>query len=306
MKIGYKILWFEDDYDLIEDYQENVESYLKSLGFAPSVVHEKNGQFLDELIQEEYDLILTDLNLGEYETGKILIDRIRGNQIYTEVLFYSGNQHEINNIMQQEKWIERVSVSVGIENLIPKVKDLINLTIRKFQDVNAMRGLLMAETSELDSLMIEVIKHLLLSFDESSSQKNIQTLITKTLENRSQKLNDLRNMEKEPITSFLEELTSYDRMCAIQRLLKQKAKDERYVGYKQTLDTYNNDIIKKRNILAHATETINEGTKIIKSELTGENIIINDEFCTTIRRDIKKHRANFEDLLQIITYEFQS
>lgn len=310
MKLIYKILWFEDDLDLIEDYQEEVEKHLKSLGFTPIIIHETNGEKLEDLLKQDFDLILTDLNLGEHETGQILIERIRSNQIYTEVLFYSGNQYEINNIMQKEKWVERISVSVGIENLLPKVRDLINLTVKKFQDVNAMRGLLMAETSELDIIMVEVIKKILQSIgDATSIEDNIQILLNKTIKNRTDKLDELQALNPSKIDQIIDELTSYDKMCAIQRLLKVKNRDseKNFISNATTLNSYNIEIIKKRNILAHAKETIFfDGNKIIKSELTGEEILINDDFCTRIRIDIKKHKQNFEELLYKLPSEVLS
>lgn len=312
MKLIYKILWFEDDLDLIDDYQYEIEKHLDSLGFTPFIIHETNGKNLDELLQQDFDLILTDFNLGEYEyeTGQILIERIRSNQIYTEVLFYSGNEYEINNIMQKEKWVERVSVSVGIQNLLPKVRDLINLTVRKFQDVNAMRGLLMAETSELDLIMVEVIKKILESFNNITlSENSIQTLLAKTIQNRAEKIVQLETLKPSEVDQILDQLTSYDKMCAIQRLLKMKNREpeKNFVSNANTLNTYNNEIIRKRNVLAHAKEmSVYEGKRTIKSQMTGEEILINDEFCTRIRIDIKKHKQNFEELLGKLLFEVRS
>jgi CheY-like chemotaxis protein len=304
MKLEYRILWFDDDQDLVNDYKPDLERFLEELGFSPRIDHFLDGRDLEKLLLRNYDLIMTDLNLGEHETGQKLIEKIRSNQIYTEVLFYSGNDHEINEIMEKEKWVERVSVAVGIENLTPKARDLIRLTVIKFQDINAMRGMVMAETSDLDVTMKDVIFCLLNSFGEGNSEKHKVELLQKVIVNRKERLAALEEISVAHFDSIIKELTSYDRFCAIKRLVKSKQKDigpEPFSKTKSILDGYNEEIINKRNILAHAKETENEyGVRVVKSDLTGCEITIDDEFCGEIRKNIKKHKENFEELISIL------
>jgi len=151
VNLYYKILWFEDDPQLVqEDIGPDIKKHLDELGFLIDLTHKENGDDLEGVIfQKKYDLILTDLNLGEgHQAGEKLIEYIRTNKILTEVLLYSGNVDGINSIIKTHDLIERVSFSVGIENLNDKIRQIILLTIKKVQEVNNVRGLVMAETSE--------------------------------------------------------------------------------------------------------------------------------------------------------------
>jgi hypothetical protein len=44
------------------------------------------------------------------------------------------------------------------EEVVDKTKNLIDLTVKKFQDIVAMRGMIMQETSDLDMQKVEILK----------------------------------------------------------------------------------------------------------------------------------------------------
>src|ERR1700761_9517842 len=106
MNLKYKILWFEDDEDVIKvDVGPLINIFLIELGDSPEIADHLNGENLNNLITDRnIDLIVTDLNLGEYETGEKLIDHIREGNILTEVLLYSANANEINAIVAAKGW----------------------------------------------------------------------------------------------------------------------------------------------------------------------------------------------------------
>src|ERR1035438_7025699 len=106
MTLKYRILWFEDDEEVVnEQISPSLKDFLIELGFQLEIVHHLNGEQLDELIKDKnYDLIVTDLDLGEYETGDKLIDQIREGEILTEVLLYSANTTAISNLIVNKGW----------------------------------------------------------------------------------------------------------------------------------------------------------------------------------------------------------
>ncbi|CCF16890.1 hypothetical protein BLGI_4859 [Brevibacillus laterosporus GI-9] len=303
MNLHYKILWFEDDPDIIDDYAPEIRMYLEDRGFSVEIIHQENGDQLSSLINDEYDLILTDLNLGDHETGDKLIERLREDSILTEVLFYSGNEYGISKVIEKHRWVERVSFSVGIENLATKIKQLISLTVKKVQEVNNIRGLVMAQTSELDSKKIDIIVNLFEKLNPEDSKLKKQELINKTIHNRAERLEKLKESTIDDIDSFCRKLESNDRLNAIIRLVKymQSQGVVSFEENKQLLETYKNEILDIRNALAHAKEIRDEyGNKKVISDVNGANIEFTDESCSKIRKDLRKHHSNFDNLLAII------
>ena len=147
MRLDYKILWFEDDLNwLEEEITPNIKRYLQDeLGFNPILICRKDGTDLDSLIiQNNPDLIVSDLNLIEEETndetGRKIIASIREQNILTEVLLYSSNGEKIKEIKDNEPGVERASFAAGHEFLPTKLREIISLTVKKVQDINNLRG----------------------------------------------------------------------------------------------------------------------------------------------------------------------
>ena len=188
MRLKYNILWIEDRADLVEEILgPKIEAFLEELGFDTVFDHRLNGENLDVLLRDnKYDLILTDLNLGEgFKTGEKLIEHIRVGNILTEVLLYSENEDALSRIIEgdkknekgapKRKLIERISFALGLKYLLEKVKEIILLTIRKVQDVNNMRGLVIAETIDLENVILAILKN----FFEKTGDKAFSELKTK-------------------------------------------------------------------------------------------------------------------------------
>ena len=156
MRLKYRILWFENEPDFVNEISPKIGAYLlEDLGLELEVNSQKNGADLDNLVQSgDYDLIVTDLNLDNGETGKNLIDRIRADEVLTEVLLYSGIGQDIEKVIKETSGLERVSFAVGRDALPDRLKRIVALTVKKVQDVHNMRGLVIAEAIDIEDKML--------------------------------------------------------------------------------------------------------------------------------------------------------
>ncbi|MCY9310108.1 MULTISPECIES: hypothetical protein [Bacillus] len=303
MALEYKILWFEDNSDVIEDNKPEIEKFVNEKGFTLDVTVQEDSKNIEDILNEEFDLILSDINLTESENGNEIVSEMRKRHIYTEVLFYSGIPNEIYRIIKEES-IERASFCAGIENLLDKINQIISLTIRKLQEVNSIRGLFMSETSEMDVKMTEIITSLINSFDENEIIDKKQELLTKVIQNRRERL---EKMEQVDITcdmkNFIERLESSDRISTINRLVKaihNKKGDPVFSNNKKILNDYNEEIIKVRNNLAHAKLVNDNGVKKIISTHNGVEVKFDDASCNKMRKDVRKHTDNLNDIIRKI------
>jgi CheY-like chemotaxis protein len=304
MGLDYRILWFEDNIDVIDDNLPEVRKFLLEKGFSLEVTHREDRNDIGNVLNQDFDLILSDINLAEGEMGNQIIKEIRRRQIYTEVLFYSGNEHGINKIIREET-IERVSFCVGIENLLDKISHVISLTLKKLQEVNSIRGMFMAETSELDDKMTEIILSFFDSFEIEIQKGKKKELIDKTISNRIARLEQIKQTSVEDeIKTFVEKLESADRISSINRLVKFKHRENNNEVFKENkiiLNDYNNEICSVRNTLAHAKEVYDNGVKKVISTITGAEVNFDDASCNLMRKNIRKHRNNLDDLISKIS-----
>ena len=344
MKLKYNILWIEDRVDVVDELiGPGIEYFLSDLGFKANITHRENGDELDVLIgKNRYDLILTDLNLGEgYETGEKVIKHIRDGNILTEVLLYSANTSTINEIVKNDKpgkLIERVSFAVGIENLSGKLEEIILLTIKKVQDVNNMRGLVIAETIDLENEIRDILKNYFEKMDDPRLDTGGNTLASKICEKKFEQYKagfmrlwkvplDEKALEHPAIIELIENdiFTIKNVNDAILSIFKSRIKEINIElagstdpGTKSKLEgrrdatkqvkgnfkDFYSEVIQVRNTLAHVKEEINEeGIPELKSRSKdGKTIVFNDEKYTEIRKNLRKHLDNLKNIQNNLLY----
>jgi CheY-like chemotaxis protein len=300
MKLHYRILWIDDQ---IEDYIEmgiksEFEAFLDNLGFIPSVDTFENGAKAEEAIKStNYDLILSDYNIeGGEEQGDVLIQKIRDEGVFTEVLFYSaqGNFEDIaKNLYRDRVSFFSLINDEGMREFRERTYRLINLTVRKLQELNNIRGLVMAETSELDNTVVDILT----SFfsEESDDAVSLRTYIidaiqksTKGNQARSEKLDELENsvILKERIFDADKKARAIGNLLELKKLNKEAHFADFYANYKK-------DVLDIRNDLAHAkSDTIDGIEYLILSRKDGEHPERFDQaMCVSIMKNLKKHGA---------------
>ena len=226
MRIEYRILWVEDNKSWFDTARDLFEETMSDLGFK---LVAKNCKNFDEVKAEiernnlkEYDLLLVDFSLAGSPNGDKIITLIRGNDenpILTDVLFYSTAVEEVRNSMLR-LGLEGVYTADrrDIEN---KFEQVVGTTIKKIQEVNSMRGLIMAETSDLDELMSSIIKKLL----TSDIGSKLETYINKEIKNSLKKVSNKALDETTSIADKINDsriFTSFHRAKCINKIYKEK------------------------------------------------------------------------------------
>lgn len=297
MTFNYRILWFEDDVELVEDNRTAFIPFLEQYGFELQIIHNRNNVDLDSCIHDRYDLILINLNLSGEHSGDQILNQIRVYHNLTEVLLYSNNMNDIIQLIQRNEWGERISFIASAENLQYTIQKLITLTIHRLQNVNQVRGFVMAETSELDTLMSEIIKLFLTKFKDP--EEKVLELIDSTISNREDRLNKLLKTEAKDINPFCDNLGVVDRLNAMVRLMKHKDKEleeDIFTANRELLYLYRDEIVEIRNALAHSREFDLDGQKGVISHLNEVHVFFDDESCKKIRLDLIKHKHNLEEI----------
>ncbi|MBP7184017.1 MAG: hypothetical protein KBA06_00795 [Saprospiraceae bacterium] len=290
MKIEYNILWLDDAKQEIEEGEYHLElfDFVKSLGFLPQIeLVRTEKEFFEVLNIKQWDLIMTDYNLDEIsenpEKGDEVIGKIRKKDVLTEILFYTKKDDKDRKVgFNRITFIDtsKMPGTIHNEKVLIKAKELIELTVRKFQNIVVMRGMIMNETSSLDIEFTDILEKIILN--------NEQAIIK--IKERYKKFNSDNINEAEALTlkDLLYKIGASHRWKGLKENI---AKDE---VYKILLD-YEEDIIITRNKFAHAIlEEDENGRKYFKDKKGG--IDFNEEKCKEIRINISKHKQNIINL----------
>lgn len=305
MKLRYNILWIENELDWKESVEDDIKAMIEDYAFqyvCKSCQQEEKG-----LDYNAYDLILMDMNLDSKPSGDELIKKIRDNGIYTDVVFYSSGGLESIKQKARELNLEGVYFS-GRDGtqFVDKVCKVIDTTIRKVQDLSNLRGLVMAEVSELDALMESIIVGFY------TNKERLDMLHRKVTKDREKSLHDdLENNKSEncdkkctlklrnqSIERIAEKYDSYQKAHAVHHIFECLKTKNEFLEVDNFMSDYNQKIIKVRNDLAHCKSDVENGRECLQ---TRNGLISYDaEKFKTIRHDISGYNLLFKSVLEYI------
>jgi CheY-like chemotaxis protein len=304
MKLEYNILWLDDNIEGFVDYEyvAEIEKHLVENGFKPNIrTFDKSEDFF-ELLNSSFDLILTDYHLSEEINGRQVVDMIRGSEfsVLTEILFYTAKA----DLGEEQHRIERVSfleTNAGTDahyrKVTSKTIELIDLTIKKFQNIVAMRGMIMHETSSLDLIMDQLVSNYINNPANSANKDVIlPPIILAIQKNAKEKCDKAFSNKTNKILKDNVLFSASQKIFALGEILK-------LLDQEDFSKDYNNEINWYRNQFAHAEIFVNdEGKQHFKIRVDGQDdeLIFNEELCKTIRQNIIKHKENLEKLKKTI------
>jgi CheY-like chemotaxis protein len=332
MRLTYKILWFEDTESSYNTLRSYVEEYLLENGFITEIKWYKNAEegIYNILQQADFDLILMDYNLIG-TNGSMIIEDIRNQELYTEIVFYSQSGAQMLREAIGSRGIDGVyCTSRQISEFEDKVFKVIKNTIKKVQDINNMRGLVIAEAIDLETrIKIILQKYFELDPNEVSLDEKRLKVYNGICEKKEiQNNQDNKFIALIPTLNFnnlIEKdyfLTSVNLFHGLQSALKEDLKEINLllnskldtelksnlelkklglITLKDELNNFETDIIKLRNTLAHVEEKVDhEGTHYLESlSKNGVSIKFTNEKYIEIRRSIHKHSENLNKIMEL-------
>lgn len=330
MNLEYKILWFEDEPGSFRAKQRLVKRVVENFGFIfPEPRNEINGENLDTINLKMYDLIIADLNLSNVK-GTALLEKIREEGIYTEVIFYSSiGEAALRDELKNFEIDGVYCADRTDENFIEKVKRVIETTIKKVQDVNNTRGLVIAETILLEKKIEDILLKYFSATEAALEGKKVellQNIHSKKVSKHQTDIEELIKVDFKEIKTLIDKdiLTASNSFDAIHGILKAKIKEinlilsakglpsedkeineskrEEVTTIKAELNNFREEILKIRNTLAHVEEEIGEdGISFLKSlNADGTTIKFDNDEYIKIRKNLLKHSANLDKIINHI------
>lgn len=292
MKLEYKILWLDDYIQDFIDLEaiEEIERHLIANGFIPNVKTVKKSSAFFALLDDSFDLILTDFHMNDMN-GDEVVEQIRSSKysIMTEILFYTAKADlkDTQKISRVSFLETNASTSEHIEKVISRTIDLIDLTIKKFQHIVTMRGMIMHETSSLDELSFEIINDYLTKTDDSDIKESIFNEIISFYEKKFNEVSKYKKNERIDKVMSNPLLFSFSQRANTLSAIIEKNELTNFI------DDFKNSVIKIRNQFAHSVlERNDDGKEYFRNK--SEEIIFDETLCRKIREDIIKHKINLD------------
>jgi hypothetical protein len=291
----YVILWYEDSKDFVDSLVDPIKEHVESLGFDFLYENKIDDTDLVEpwLKKIDPDLILVDYGLGGGTKGDQVLEKIKAIEPFAEIVFYSKNYEDY--IKKISRKMDGVFFTIR-KDLLSKTTNVINKTVRKQQEPNNMRGVIIAEAIDIERRMEKII--LICLGVDSEREKVIKKVIDPEEEILTfKKKSDLVNkICKERILALKRAGSTAvsPKKEAIQALITEIS------AKKKIFETAEDEVVKIRNVMAHAIQ--DEKTGCLKSYIIKSNpITVDDNFCKTTRTNLKKHCTNLDDLTNLLS-----
>lgn len=307
MRLNYCVLWVENDNEWAESIREEIEDSIRSFGLRPELHIVPKDE--DTQGYTGYDLILMDLALAGGKSGDEVISRVRSLDIFTNVVFYTASG--VAAVKDKARAMDLEGVYFADRNqvqFIRKINAIIEASVRRLQDLVNLRGVVMAEVSELDSLMEHIVMKFFHSQEKcdefhkhisSDREKSIKKLLVK----KGCESTCYISWKDRSIDEILEQLDSSQKARAIKLVIDYLAGfDSKFSIFRTQnfYENYFNAIIAVRNKLAHCVEVKqNDGTIVLKTR--NADMVYGDAEIVKIRKQIQYYRELFETILATLS-----
>ena len=275
-----------------------LSDYLESKGFS---LKRTNAEDLSEQglrrfarrAGRDFDLVIVDYGLGNGLSGAVAAGTLRSQLPYTDIIFYSSDN--ANELLKQlaEQSVAGIFVAIRTE-LGDALKGVAETIIAKAVDLNHMRGIAMSEVAEMDVMMEDLLTRVFSSGD-ARFQPKAQRTLDKLLVSSRHRVTVVEPMAQNGLildaVSNADIFGSAHKYMAVCRIAK--ALDVKPDEALEYLKSYEVDVIKNRNTLAHAKEERDEdGQVTLRSIKKGENpIVIDDDWMVEFRGKLRDHRS---------------
>lgn len=236
-------------------------------------------------------------------TGDQLISKIRSNQLITEIIFYSEKKEEfiaaLREISQENVFLEGVYYADNREALPAKLKSIIDLTLKKQQDINNIRGLVIAETIFLEN---KVENSLIKFFGTDEKGMVFQKILDPQFgiidtKKKCDLLNRICKVKKQTYSQQHQNVPA--EKLEEKKILQDNIDRFQYI-YNEIVKL-NDEVVNIRNILAHTNPSPEKKNELISTlKKNEERIVINEEWCISTRKNLKKHSENLDLLLNTL------
>lgn len=309
MNTIFKILWFEDEVTWFNMERLRINSILQEHYLIPEIVRKDGDDFnISELTGNDYDLIIMDYKLAEGTTGDTVVTAIRENNILTDILFYSSEEHNmLAAISKGMPPIDGVYLTKRDYNLFTqKAENLINKIVKRSEDLVNLRGFVMDGSSDFEVRIQEILNIVWNKFTEEEKdilEEAVQRTIKRN-EDRDQKTKK-KVLEMNPTfpaaVNNIHFFSHSDRLYLLEKTIKilldnySLSEEEEFSSFKSH---YEKEISNYRNALGHRKSTDN----II--EITKDNFVpIDEALHQKMRKNLSRYNLLIEQLELFVTEE---
>lgn len=297
--LEYKIAWIDDQPNSADGFHQRLSNFVARHGFQLEVnwISRENelNAFLNSLDgNSDYDLILVDWKLGAVvkagNSGATVARDIRFKNPPSYVVFYSSETRQRLMELIAGESIDGV-YCVNREHFVIETTDVIRASIRRFQDVETMRGVFLSAVASFDSIVKQSLLKGFEGLPEPLQRKVVDGLLGRLEKYHTERLDEIQKVDKAlEFPKMLGKLKagSSQELSILIELLSLAHPSVNYRMALERLKTYQTDFLPGRNDLAHVEESTNGNQGVVARN----GRVWNPDDLGQYRQEIEDHHDN--------------
>jgi CheY-like chemotaxis protein len=293
------VCWIEDQASEAE--VDQIKDAVRSAGFEPLITRIETPDDIREFAQrqhhnQDFDLILLDLNLGDGLRGDELASQVRDAFRSTTILFYSAEDEGKLRRRIAERPVEGV-YCIHRDRLASRVEELVGHLSPSLNRLSSMRGLAARVVAECDQDFRAILAKL---GEEGADTKIAESLREHVVQAAGHQIDEVKKLET------LQELldSHYVHSAALFKEVSDIAfkrnNDELLAIMRKMRRTFPSQVISRRNVLAHALEEQTDtGWHIVRK--AGNPVTVAD--FSRYRREFASQLGNVRRVREILIGE---
>jgi len=286
----FRIIWIDDSERWVNSVSDDLEEAFANFNFTPII--EKFGSVNEQARASIYnnylDLLIIDCNLPGIN-GNEFIQELRGNRCFSHVVFYSQESKNLN-LVHGDNHFSHVTPRDEFSTIIEQVADQ---AYRKYNHPAFMRGLLLSEFIDLESLLDDLVS----SCFKGESSYFKESIINKGGESFSlgTKQSFTCRLIKDASAKFIKDaLTKDEELIAKNNKIIAKLAEINF-----TSSSFSTKIIRRRNILAHAHPTYDNETGKITLISAFPDVDFTGDWLFETRNFIHDYKNKIKNLMSL-------
>ena len=309
MRLNYRILWIDDQPRHVRAFRERIDMHLASLGFVLDVQEVSGLSGVDAAIgghihDDGIDLVMVDYDLGPGSGGEEALASVRDRFRYKDILFYSASDPVHLRRIAFDRGLDGIHFSTRV-SLADDAISIVDKTLNKVMDIDHMRGVVMAATSDIDLFIEKTVLRRHATASPQVQQEFKARVVAGIRDKMSEWAADLDRAESKPGIEAVMKLkhlyTASDRLRSLIGELEGLVTEG--VTLLESAKEYRDNLIPRRNRLAHLVVRMVDGKRVL-ADVKGEGSEMDVDAMCELRKDLVRHRKNFEEIAVIVDVEF--
>lgn len=299
MKLQYKVLWFDDSAEFFDSLNwDYLNTRISEWGFVPdfSLVTTPE-EFQGKAPYDDYDLLVVDFNLEGYGHGQDFIGQVRGQEVFTEIIFYSSGATTLLWDAVHAHKLEGIFIA-NKDTIVERILKVGQQTLRKVLDLENMRGIVMAEVGDLDLLLNSILTTVIGGLGPDVQNDIFKRFHEASSEHHENHKTSLDKFNETPTVELLLSLCDSDKRW--QNYCRAKKHHASLKG--KVLGDYVTDILRPRNFLAHGVPSrATDGSCVFQYQ--GKEYAFNEAESTALRMKIISYKTVLMEISEELAAE---